>query len=154
MNSIFVVFAIFDFIGFQVQSTQGIGILILQMKSKELCVLIDHHGLQGSALQSLHGILHAVDDHMGVLGDLLVELGADLLFPCESLAFHALGRQFDCLVQTVLAPVGSVYDFYYFREQTRVEFLVFVHNCFEVCATPKHQTTDIRAVVAYENLSC
>ena len=135
MNSIFVVFAVLDFFGFQVQNAEGICILIPQLESEELRVFIDHHGLKGTSFESLHGVLHAVDNHMSVLGDFLVEFRTDLLLPCEFLPFHALRRQFDCLVKTVFTPVRSVHDFYHFGKKTGVEFLVFVNNRFEVRAT-------------------
>ena len=114
MNSIFIVFVVLDLIVFQVQNTHGIGILIPQLKSKEIRILIDHHGLQSSSFQSLHCIQHPIDHHVRVLRDLLIELGADHFLPSESLPFHTLCGEFDRLVETIFTSIGGVYDFNHF----------------------------------------
>jgi hypothetical protein len=100
----------------------------------------DNQSLGGTSLQGFQCVVDTVADLSGVLGNVVKVLVDKLLLLDELDVAEGLARQFNGLVEAVLASVRHIHDFDDLGLQTVVKQIGLVQVVLEVGGTSKNDT--------------
>ena len=126
---------------------------VLDLVAHDLDVFEQHHGLKGTVLKSLHGVLHSEADHTGVKSDVLEELSNDLSLLDVLDVGECLASKGDSLTETLIETVGNINSGNNLLLESEIEMITSLHDEFEIGATSNNDTLDVGHVIGDEVLA-
>ena len=126
---------------------------VLDLVAHDLDVFEQHHGLKGTVLKSLHGVLHSEADHTGVKSDVLEELSNDLSLLNVLDVGECLASKGDSLTETLIETVGNINSGNNLLLESEIEMITSLHDEFEIGATSNNDTLDVGHVIGDEVLA-